>query len=326
MTASTAPTDTHEPLLVGIDVAKDKLDIARSDSADILTCANDPAGIARLVERLGQATPALIVVEATGGYERPLVGALLDKNLPVAVANPSHVRHLAKGLGVLAKTDAIDAAMLLTFARYAQPRLAEKRGKNQQELEALVTCRRQLLHVSVEQRNRRAMTRSSQARRAIDAVLKTVDRQIEQLDEQIRKRIDSDDDMSRKDRIIRSIPGVGPILSATLLACLCELGQLQRRPISALVGVAPYNHDSGRLKGKRAIRGGREPVRSVLYMATLAAIRSNPVIRKFAQRLRQAGKANKVVIVACMRKLTCLLNAMLRDNLQWSELNVAKHA
>lgn len=326
MNAANAPTDSHQPLLVGIDVAKDKLDVARSDTADLLTCANDAAGIARLVAQLLQDQPTLIVVEATGGYERPVVAALLDKDLPVAVANPGHVRHLAKGLGVLAKTDAIDARMLLSYARHAQPRLAEKRSKNQQELEALVTCRRQLLHVRTEQRNRRAMTTSSRAGRAIDAVLKTVERQIEELDEQIRKLIDSDDDMSRKDRIIRSLPGAGPILSATLLACLCEIGRLERRPISALVGVAPFNHDSGKLKGKRAIRGGREPVRRVLYMAAVAAMRCNPLIRAFAQRLKNAGKCFKVVVVACMRKITTLLNAMLRNNLTWDQLHVVKNA
>lgn len=321
----TAPTDTHDALMVGIDVAKDKLDLARSDTDAILTCANDDAGIAQIVDTLRDGKPALIVVEATGGYERPLVAALLDAGLPVAVANPAHVRHLARGLGILAKTDAIDARVLLIYARHAQPRLAEKREKNRNELEALVTCRRQLLTVRTEQHNRRQVTRSAKARKAIDAVLKTVDRQIESLDKQVRKLIDSDDDMSRKDRIIRSVPGVGPVLSATLLASLCEIGRVDRQQISALVGVAPYNCDSGRFKGKRTIRGGRAPVRNVLYMATLAAIRCNPVIRRFAQRLRAAGKLSKVVIVACMRKLTTILNAMLRDDLEWSQLNLVKN-
>jgi transposase len=319
-------TASPDPLLVGIDVARDKLDVARSDTHAVLTEPNDPAGIAALAAALRDAGPALIVVEATGGYERPLVAALLDAELPVAVANPAHVRHLAKGLGILAKTDALDARVLLAYARHAQPRLAEKRDKHRVELEALVTCRRQLLHVSTEQRNRRQTTHSPQARKAIDAVLKTVDRQIESLDRQVRKLIDSDDDMSRKDRIIRSVPGVGPVLSATLLASLCEIGRVGRGQISALVGVAPYNRDSGRFKGQRAIRGGRAPVRCVLYMATLAAIRCNPVIRRFALRLRAAGKLSKVVIVACMRKLTTILNAMLRDNLEWSQLNLVKNA
>lgn len=321
----TASINAPDSLLVGIDVAKDKLDMARSDTDVIFTCANDDVGIAPLVDALRDGKPSLIVVEATGGYERAVVAALLDAKLPVAVANPAHVRHLAKGLGVLAKTDAIDARVLLSYARHAQPRLAEKRGKNCMELEALVTCRRQLLTVRTEQHNRRAVTHSPKARKAIDAVLKTVDRQIESLDAQIRKLIESDDDMSRKDRIIRSVPGAGPVLSATLLASLCEIGRVDRQQISALVGVAPYNRDSGRFKGKRTIRGGRTSVRCVLYMATLAAIRCNPVIRAFAQRLRAAGKLSKVVIVACMRKLTTILNAMLRDDLEWSQLNLVKN-
>lgn len=321
MTAS--PKDGS--LLVGIDVSKDKLDTARSDADEVTTHANDDGGIARLVQRLRQAGPTLVVVEATGGYERPLVAALLDAGLPTAVANPRHVRHLAKGLGLLAKTDAIDAKVLVAYARHASPRLAEKRSGNREELEALVTCRRQLTTVRTEQENRRRLTRSKAALKAIDAVLKTVGTQIEALDEKIRKLIESDDDMSRTDRIIRSVPGLGPVVSATVLASLCEAGGIDRRQAAALVGVAPYNRDSGRLRGQRAIAGGRAGVRSVLYMATLAAMRCNPVIRRFAQRLKAAGKASKVVIVACMRKLTTILNAMLRDGLEWPQLKLAQN-
>lgn len=316
---------TDDSLLVGIDVAKDKLDVARSDSQEVTAFTNDDAGIARLVETLRQAKPVLIVAEATGGYERAVVGALLVADLPVAVANPRHVRHLARGLGISAKTDAIDARVLLAYARHAQPRLAAKRSENCEELEALVTCRRQLTEVRTEQTNRRGVTRSPRARKAIDAVLKTVQRQIDDLDEQIRGLIDSDDDMSRTDRIIRSVPGVGPVLSATILASLGELGTLHRREAAALIGVAPYNRDSGRFKGQRAIRGGRTVVRNVLYMATLAAMRFNPVIRTFADRLKAAGKKNKVVIVACMRKLAAILNAMLRDGIHWSQLKLAQN-
>lgn len=320
MTAALTP----DSLLVGIDVAKDKIDVARSDDGSVLTLANDEKGFALLIQTFAPARPALIVVEATGGYEKSLVGALLDAHLPVAVAHPGHVRHLARGLGILAKTDALDARVLLAYARHAQPRLVEKRSKNREELEALVTCRRQLNHVQTEQNNRLRTTRSQSARKAIEAVLKTTLRQIELLDEQIRKLIESDDDMHRQDRIIRSVPGVGPVLSATLLSSLQELGSTHRRQAAALIGVAPYNRDSGRFSGKRAIRGGRTAVRSVLYMATLVAMRHNAVIRDFAQRLKATGKANKVVIVACMRKLAAILNAMLRDGLLWSELKLAK--
>lgn len=314
------------PLFIGIDVAKDKCDLARSDSDKLLTFANDPASIARAVQSLGPSAPTLIVVEATGGLERPLVDALLDADLPVALVNPGHVRHFAKGLGILAKTDRIDARVLLEFARRAEPRLSEKRSAGQAELDALVTCRRQLIQVRTEQTNRRGRTSSKAALRSIDAVLKTLNKQIQDLDSQIRKLIESDGDFNSIDQRLQSVPGVGAILSSTLLAELTELGDAGRRQISALVGVAPFNHDSGRFKGKRAIRGGRASVRSVLYMAALAAMRFNPVIRTFAQRLKQAGKLNKVVIVACMRKLLGILNAMIREKLSWHELKIVKNA
>jgi len=325
VTTSTVSSD-RPPVFVGIDVAKDHLDLARSDAAGILTVANDAAGIGRIVEALQPVAVATIVVEATGGLERPLVDALLDANLPVAVVNPGHVRHLAKGLGILAKTDAIDARVLLEFARKAAPRLTAKRSKNQTELDALVTCRRQLLLVRTEQSNRGQTTTSTPARKAINAVLKTLDKQIASLHAQIAKLIASDDDMSHHDQLLQSVPGVGPVLSSTLIAELRELGTTDRQEISALVGVAPFNRDSGRFKGKRSIRGGRASVRSVLYMAAVAAIRFNPIIKVFADRLEKAGKLPKVIIVACMRKLLSILNAMLRENLTWNQLNLVKNA
>jgi len=321
MTNATLPTDA---LLIGIDIAKDKLDVARTDIDQPATFTNDEQGVTKFLATLHDVTPTLIVVEATGGYERLVVAALLDASLPVAVANPRHVRHLAKGLGILAKTDTIDARVLIAYARHAAPRLAEKRSKNQEELEALVTCRRQLLNVRTEQNNRLQQTHSLKARKAIKAVLLSIKKQIEQLDRQIEKLIHDDDDMSHTDRIIRSVPGIGPVLSATLLACCRELGTLDRREAAALVGVAPYNRDSGRFKGQRAIRGGRVAIRNVLYMAAIVAMRYNPVIKRFADRLKAEGKRTKVVIVAAMRKLITILNAMVRDDLQWHQLNLTK--
>lgn len=312
-------------VFVGIDVAKDKLDLARSDAAAVVTSNNDAAGIAAIVRDLLHAAPTRIVVEATGGLERVLVAALLDADLPVALANPGRVRHFARGIGILAKTDRIDARVLMEFARRGEPRLLQKRSQIRVELEALVTCRRQLLHVRTEQSNRRGTTVSKPALRAIDAVLKTVDRQVLELDRQIAKRIESDDDLDRDGKLLASVPGVGVVLASTLLAELAELGAVGRRTVCALVGVAPFNDDSGKIKGKRSIRGGRASVRSVLYMATLAAIRFNPVIRRFAQRLKQAGKLNKVVIVAAMRKLLSILNVMVRDGLRWDQLNLVKN-
>lgn len=312
------------PLFVGIDVAKDKLDLARSDTGQVLVFTNDDAGIARVVELLAAAPPTRIVVESTGGLERPLLDALLDAGLPVALVNPGRVRHFAIGIGILAKTDPIDAAVLMRFAQLAEPRLAEKRSKNQAELDALITCRRQLTAARTGHVNARLATRSAAARSSIDAVLKSLDKQIESLDRKVRTLIDSDDDFKHLDRLLRSVPGVGPVLSATLLGELHELGKTGRGQIGALVGVAPFNRESGTFKGKRSIRGGRTQVRCVLYMATLAGIRFNPVLARFAQRLRDKGKAAKVVIVACMRKLLALINAMVRDNLTWPELHVVK--
>lgn len=312
-------------LFVGIDVALDKLDLARSDSDKVLTLPNDPDGIRRIVDSLRFPLPTVIVVEATGGLERSLLDALLDAGLPVALVNPAHVRHFAKGIGILAKTDAIDARVLVQFAKLASPRLAQKRSANQTELEALVTCRRQFTQVRTEQTNRRKRTSSKSALKAIGIVIKTLDKQIEDLDRQIQKLIESDDDFNSIDRLLRTVPGVGAVLSSTLLGELNELGSTDRRQIGSLVGIAPFNHDSGRMKGRRAIRGGRASVRSVLYMATLAAVRFNPVIRAFALRLKKAGKLNKVMIVACMRKLLTLLNAMIREQITWEQLDVVKN-
>jgi transposase len=319
MTTSPASSLPSGSLFVGIDVAKDKLDLARSDAKGAASFTNDPAGWQKIVESFAAAKPTLIVVEATGGYEQGVLDALLDAGLSVARVNPSHVRHFAKARGILGKADGIDAQVLLEFARLLSPPLTEKRSKNQAELDALVTCRRQLIHVRTEQTNRRGRTSSARAKGAIDAVLKTLAKQIQSLDRQIQELIDCDDDFKHLDRLLRSVPGVGGVLSSTVIADLPELGGSDRRHIGALVGVAPFNRDSGRFQGKRAIRGGRAAVRGVLYMATIAAIRFNPVIKAFAQRLKAAGKLNKVIIVACMRKLLVTLNAMVRDGADWQQ-------
>lgn len=321
-TADTPPVAA--PVLIGIDVAKDKFDLARSDTDSIITFDNSAEGIADLLKLLGPLKPTLIVIEATGGYERPALDAMLEADLPVALAQPAHVRHLAKGLGILAKTDAIDARVLVLYARHAAPRLAEKRSKNRAELEAIVTCRRQLIKVRTEQTNRLGVTRAASAQRAINAVLTTLREQITQLDEQIRSLIQSDDDMNGLDKLMQTVPGVGPVMAATLLAEMIELGAVHRTQVSALAGVAPFNRDSGRFKGKRAIRGGRPAVRCALYMAAVTAIRCNPVIMPFAERLEKAGKAKKVIIVAVMRKLLVFLNAMIRDRIPWSQLKVVQ--
>jgi transposase len=309
-------------LFAGIDVAKDQLDLARSDTGEVLTFANDDQGIGQIVQLLAGAS--CIVVESTGGLERPLIAALLDAGLPVALVHPGRVRYFAIGCGILAKTDPIDAAVLMKFAQLAQPRLAQKRSANQSELDSLITCRRQLCATRTQQSNCKLTTVSKHALKSIDAILQALDKQIDKLDKQIRELIDSDDDFKDLDRQLRSVPGVGPVLSSTLMAELPELGSTDRQRISALVGVAPFNRDSGKSKGKRSIRGGRRQVRNVLYMSAVSAIRCNPVLRRFAERLKQSGKTPKVTIVATMRKLLGLLNAMVRDNLLWNELTVVK--
>jgi len=314
------------PIHVGIDIAKDKLDLARSDRPTPATFSNDARGHAAIVRALGRLGDALalIVVEATGGYEQRLVWALLDADLPVAVVNPARVRHLASAKGRLAKTDAIDARILVDFARDIQPRMAEKRDKNQLELQAMVTYRRQLLHDLDQQRNRLETVASPTIRSDINEMIQVIQQKIERVEKQTRELIESDDELSQDNRIIQSIPGVGPVLGATVLASLREAGHIGARQIAALTGVAPINRDSGKRSGKRQTAGGRADVRCVLYMATLSAIQHNPLIRALYLRLRDAGKLKMVAVVACMRKLLTYINAVLRDRITWDQLNQVK--
>ena len=315
---------------VGIDVSKDHLDIARSDQKAAWRNPNNPAGIEKLVQELLDLAPQCIVVESTGGLERPLIAALLEAELPVALVNPGNVRDLARGLGILAKTDSIDAHLLARFAQLASPRLLEKRLAIQAELAALVVCRRQLVKTRTEQSNRRQTTSSKSALRAIDAVMTTLDKQIAKLDKQIADQIDSNDQWKQLSKNLQTTPGVAQTTAATFVAQVPELGKLKNRQLAALIGVAPMNDDSGKRQGKRAIRGGREAVRSVLYMATIAAIRCNPVIKAFAQRLAgtnpdKPAKPAKAIIVACMHKLLTLFNVMARENLTWDQLDLVKN-
>lgn len=317
-----------DAIYVGVDVSKGTLDVAVGESGKVTTFANDADGHAEVVRLLAaQASPvAMAVVESTGGLERALVDALLDAEVPVALVHPGRVRKFAEAVGVSAKTDAIDARLLARFGRQAGPRLAERRRRVEVELRALVLCRRQLAQSRARQANQLEATPDVKgARRALAKVIATFEKQIESLDRQVRELVDADDDFEHLDGLLQSVPGVGPTLSATLAAELPELGTVEGNKASALAGVAPFNRDSGKTNGPRAIRGGRTSVRCVLYMAAVAAIRWNPVIKPFAQRLRKAGKAWKVTIVACMRKLLTLLNAMARDGLRWEELDVVKN-
>lgn len=298
---------------VGLDVAKDSAEACCLPEGRQFT-PRDPG---HLVKELAGRGRCLVVVEATGGYERSWVSALLDAGISVAVVNPKRVRDFAKAMGHLAKTDRIDAAMIAQYAEVADPRPMEKVPAKQAELQDLVNRRRQVLGMRTMEQNRRATVATVAARRSIDVVLKTFDRELERLEEAITALVESDDDWHDKVRLLRDVPGVGPVTGVTLVAEVPELGQLNRQEIAALIGVAPFNQDSGEHRGKRFIAGGRTHVRSVLYLAALSASRHNPLLRKFAARLKAAGKPAKVWITACARKLLIILNTMLRTNTPW---------
>ena len=309
----------REPsVFVGIDVAKHSFDMTVLPSGQSASLTYDDAGLEQLLELLRPHGTCLIALEATGGLERRLVGELIEAGQHVAVVNPRQARDFARATGKLAKSDRIDAAGLARFAQQMKPRTAEKTSEKQAELAALVTRRRQLKTMAVAETNRREMARPSKVVKSVDQVLKFLKKEVEQIDAAIAQLITSDDQWRDRAQRYKSVPGIGPATSSTLVAELPELGRLNRREISALVGVAPYNHDSGKLRGKRAIWGGRANIRSALYMATLTAQRCNPIIRAFAERLQKAGKPFKVVLIACMRKLLTILNVLAKTNQSWS--------
>ncbi len=305
-------TDLH----VGIDVAKDQLDTAIEPAGDVWQTANDEAGIAGLVERLQAMGPATVILEATGGYELALAGALLAAGLPVSVVNPRQVRDFARATGQLAKTDAIDARVLARFGDAVRPALRPLPDAATQELAALVTRRRQLIGMLTAEKNRLRLAAQA-VRQDIQQHIRWLERRLAGLDGDLSQQMRSSPRWRERDDLLQSVPGIGPVSSATLLAQLPELGQLNRREIAALAGVAPLNRDSGTLRGRRRVWGGRAHVRAVLYMATLVATRHNPVIRAFYQRLVAAGKPKKLALTASMRKLLITLNAMLRSNVAW---------
>lgn len=307
------------PIFVGIDVSKARLDVAMHPSADKLSVANDEAGVQTLVQRLTELKPALIVLEATGGLERSVSGALGSAQLPVVVVNPRQVRDFAKALGQLAKTDSIDALVLARFAEAIRPPLRRLADEVSLELRALLARRRQLIEMMVAEKNRLSAA-SRTVRKRIEAHLRWLETELERADNDLDQAIRQSPIWREHEDLLKSVPGIGPIVSRTLLAELPELGTLHRKKIAALVGVAPLNHDSGTFRGRRGIWGGRATVRAVLYMAALVASRRNSVIRDFYKRLRDKGKAPKVALVACMRKLLTILNAVIKHKSRWSEM------
>ena len=302
---------------VGIDVAKEKLDIAVHSSDQRWTFANTDAGIGRVLSCLQKLNPVLIVLEATGGIEVPLVAALAVAGLPVVVVNPRQVRDFAKATGQLAKTDTLDARTLAHFAAVIRPPLRPLPDAQTREMTAILTRRRQLVEMLTAERNRLSAARSKPVRDRISAHITWLEKELANVDDDLASGIRESPVWREKDNLLQSVPGVGPVLSTTLLAHLPELGNLNRRQIAALVGVAPFNRDSGNLRGKRTVWGGRSAVRAALYMATLVATRHNPVIRAFYHRLCADGKPKKVALTASMRKLLTILNAMLKHRTPW---------
>lgn len=297
---------------VGIDVSKDILDVAVLGKKSIEQFANAKRGIANLIRQLKLLRPTRIVVEATGGYEQALVLALFAAGLPVALVSPQRVRQYAKAKGLLAKTDKLDAQLLADFGKHIQPRLFVAKSEERIKLSALVERRKQL-HTMLQAEKNRLRTRDLDLQRSVECVLACLQAELEAIDQQIEQFLSAHQELEGQEKLLRTAKSIGRITATTLLADLPELGQLDRKQIAALVGVAPMNKDSGKKQGYRTTKGGRPDVRRALYMATLTGIRYNPILKPQYAQLVKRGKEKKVAITACMRKLLTILNAMVRD-------------
>lgn len=304
-------------IIVGIDISKNKLDIQIQEDGQYYTCRNDIIDIEKLVEKLSKIQPALIVLEATGGYEKGLVSALVAAKLPVAMVTPSWVRYFVRSTGKLAKTDKIDAKMLVQYGRANHPPIMIVRSELQEHLSVLMARRSQVSLALISEKNHLSTIYYPDVKVLIEASIENLEQQIMLLEEMIAEIIDQSPELKRNEKIICSVPGAGKITAAILLADLPELGTLNHKKIAALVGVAPYNRDSGYYRGKRRIKGGRQSIRKVLYMAAMTAVKWNPVIKEFYERLLARGKVKNVAIVACMHKLLTFINAMVRAQTLW---------
>ena len=307
----------QEKVYVGIDVSKAWLDVAVEPGGQFWRTENTQPAIVELSKRLTELMPECIVVEATGGYEAKLVSQLCEAKLPVARVNPGRVRKMAQGLNWLAKTDKIDAKLLTRFGEKANPRLTKLPNEQEKRLAALVKRRKQVLEILVAEHNR-LETAELEVVQYIQGSITVLEKQKAELDKAIQELVDNTPDLKGKQDLLLTVPGIGKVCSSTLTSQLPELGTCDRKQIAALVGTAPFNHDSGKMRGKRFIKGGRPAIRSVLYMAILSATRFNPVIKKFYDRLIKAGKEKKVAQLACVRKLLTILNAMIRDQKPWN--------
>lgn len=307
-------TTTHH---IGIDVSKERLDVAVHETGETFACRNDSQALGELAERLRALAPALIVLEASGGYEHEALFALLAAGLPAARVNPRQTHNFAKATGYLAKTDVLDARVLAHFASAVRPTLSTAPTAAQLALRELVERRQALVEMLVAERNRLRLTRTTAARAHVERHITWLRQQLDGMDDELRQLIVGSETWRELDRLIESVPGIGTVTAVSLLALLPELGQLNRREIAALVGVAPFNHDSGKHRGSRRIAGGRPAIRTVLYMCAVAGVRCNPVLKGFYGRLKAQGKPSKVALTACVRKLIVMLNAMVRDQKPW---------
>jgi len=304
--------------VIGIDVAKAKLDVANGQDSPIQQFDNDASGHQQLLKTLPKQKTCLVVLEATGQYEKHIVMELVNAGHLVSVVNPRQVLDFAKAIGILAKTDKIDARVISHFGQLVRPRTVAQTHEKQDELDQLVTRRRQLIATRTAEMNRQSMATSKVVRKSVQQHVDHLKKDIRKIDVEITRLVKSDEEWNGKSELLQSAPGVGPVTASTLIAELPELGKISRQKISSLVGIAPFNRDSGQFRGRRMIFGGRRTVRSVLYMAALTARRHNPVIRAFADRLEAQGKLPKVIIVACMRKLLVILNTMVKTNTSWN--------
>ncbi len=306
-----------EQRFVGIDVAKDRLDVHVRPSGEAFAVARDGEGLMALIERLRALEPALIVLEATGGFETTVAAAVAGAGLPLAVVNPRQIRDFARAIGQLAKTDALDAAAIARFAAAVRPEPRPLPDDQTRLLAELVARRRQIIEMMTAERNRRSHLSRPRLIKGLDRHLAGLQKDLSEIEQEIDTTIRGTPAWREREDLLISVPGVGPTLARTLLADVPELGKLDRKQIAALIGVAPINRDSGTLRGRRTTWGGRAKVRAALYMAALVASRHNPVLAAFYNRLLTAGKPKKLALTAVMRKLLVILNAMLRDKRQW---------
>lgn len=310
---------TREDCWVGVDVSKATLDVYLSHPEQALRLAYDPTAITTLITTLREANPTLVVLEATGGLERVLVAELLVAQLPVAVVNPRQVRRFAEAIGYLAKTDRLDARVLAHFAAAIQPPARPWPDGETRALADQLTRRRQLVEMLTMEKNRLQQAQNAAVRHDIQAHIDWLQQRVKTTERELRQAVEASPAWQAKADLLRAVQGLGEVSILTLLASLPELGTLNRKQIAALVGVAPLNRDSGTLRGRRCVWGGRAEVRQTLSMAALSAVRYNPILKAFYTRLRDVGKSAKVALVACMRKLLTIINAMLRDQTHWDD-------